>query len=734
MQFCAVRSSEVLEVGLRSGAAALGGGKPAQANGGTEAPAGVPSGSFSDSPPPALSVLPSARCSSPRSPRSVVPLGCSWFSCLLPLVTLCSLLALPLLPATSPVHAACALATCALLLTFWTPSLRRAARAWAHPRAVRRAAEGVDAVVCAQARTGRAGLWLAEVVGLTVSVPFYGSALPAILFAGYGDLCVRTVGLMAFCLYVGNALKDLCCSPRPAAAPGARGRVRVVGADADEARRNALEYGFPSSHVMNTVGMYFYILLYATERSTWVAERALPLTLAATLWTLFVAYTRMQLGVHTPLDLWGGALAGALVTSGFWFFAPHVGRAGRTATARGAHLGWKAIERIRAGDAPGDVARALLTALLPATVAGRLHLLAMTCPGQAPDGAAPTAGGEGGPGALASLAAAAGSPQVLACAASSSLAPLLSSVPASSPWSASVLPGCVAALLSAALFLRFHPTPARHTPSLEFSASFAGVAFGVSSSALLRWGAAGPPLRDLPPASLWALARRIVVGLAFAVACKEATRAVLRLVVPRLFALAPNRLRQLWQPPLLDVWGAGDGALLDDEGGYDDLGIWGGRARTKPAPTRENNAKQPQTPPQITPVQAKMAGNAPNATDKVASRAETSTGTRTDAATGPDATSPIERRAAIAPNTPSGPAALGPATPSPIVPAAVGGPPNAPMPAPAPRPPVARPLARDDRGRPWDEEIFIRFFAYSAIGFSCVLVFPHLGQKLGGYY
>ncbi|KAG6510800.1 hypothetical protein ZIOFF_028839 [Zingiber officinale] len=64
--------------------------------------------------------------------------------------------------------------------------------------------------------------------------------------------------LMAFCDYIGNSIKDLVSAPRPSCPP-----VRRVTATADE-KENAMEYGLPSSHCLNTVcllGRKGYILL-----------------------------------------------------------------------------------------------------------------------------------------------------------------------------------------------------------------------------------------------------------------------------------------------------------------------------------------------------------------------------------------------------------------------------------------------------------------------------------------
>ncbi|XP_042382822.1 lipid phosphate phosphatase delta-like isoform X2 [Zingiber officinale] len=70
--------------------------------------------------------------------------------------------------------------------------------------------------------------------------------------------------LMAFCDYIGNSIKDLVSAPRPSCPP-----VRRVTATADE-KENAMEYGLPSSHCLNTVCLLgylvFYILIYYPQR------------------------------------------------------------------------------------------------------------------------------------------------------------------------------------------------------------------------------------------------------------------------------------------------------------------------------------------------------------------------------------------------------------------------------------------------------------------------------------
>lgn len=67
---------------------------------------------------------------------------------------------------------------------------------------------------------------------------------------------------MALSLYVGNALKDLVCGPRPFQTPFGATQVKCLGSTHEEARKNAQEYGMPSSHVLNSISFNFYAVHY----------------------------------------------------------------------------------------------------------------------------------------------------------------------------------------------------------------------------------------------------------------------------------------------------------------------------------------------------------------------------------------------------------------------------------------------------------------------------------------
>jgi len=95
-----------------------------------------------------------------------------------------------------------------------------------------------------------------------------------------------------------QVLKDLFARPRPCHEPLAHLRLLVNCGPG---------YSFPSSHAAN-MGAAGLFLAAGLARWRW----RLPVLLAAAL----VAYSRIHVGVHYPLDIVGGGLAGALVAWG----------------------------------------------------------------------------------------------------------------------------------------------------------------------------------------------------------------------------------------------------------------------------------------------------------------------------------------------------------------------------------------------------------------------------------
>lgn len=116
--------------------------------------------------------------------------------------------------------------------------------------------------------------------------------------------------LFAINLYIGNFLKNILCLPRPPI-----GAVWVPA----HLGRNILDnrdYGWPSTHCLNGIALPFFVLRYYYG-FMWVWEYPSPLVLTgmytlAFLWSGSIAFSRMYLGVHSPADVQGGTIIGAI--------------------------------------------------------------------------------------------------------------------------------------------------------------------------------------------------------------------------------------------------------------------------------------------------------------------------------------------------------------------------------------------------------------------------------------
>ncbi|KAI3905547.1 hypothetical protein MKX01_036456 [Papaver californicum] len=141
---------------------------------------------------------------------------------------------------------------------------------------------------------------LFSTLSCVVSVPFYTGFLPLIFWSGHGKLGRQMTLLMALCDYLGNVIKDLVSAPRPSCPP-----IRRVTATEDE-KENALEYGFYSSHTLNTVCL-------SGDGS---------LILIACLFVGLIGFGRIYLGMHSPVDVIGGLIIG-LVILRLWLMVHH---------------------------------------------------------------------------------------------------------------------------------------------------------------------------------------------------------------------------------------------------------------------------------------------------------------------------------------------------------------------------------------------------------------------------
>ncbi|KAL8263108.1 hypothetical protein R6Q59_024457 [Mikania micrantha] len=185
-------------------------------------------------------------------------------------------------------------------------------RYFVQPWVSRRVISGTPTVL--QIQKYEHGLLDAFFSGLScvVSVPFYTGFLPLLFWSGHGKLARQMTLLMAFCDYSGNCIKDVVSAPRPKSPP-----VRILTATKDE-KENALEYGLPSSHTLNTICLSGYLLHYIF--SCYENIDAFYEVAAITFVCLFVGLIglgRIYLGMHSLIDILGGLILGLMILA-FW--------------------------------------------------------------------------------------------------------------------------------------------------------------------------------------------------------------------------------------------------------------------------------------------------------------------------------------------------------------------------------------------------------------------------------
>ncbi|KAJ8350095.1 hypothetical protein SKAU_G00252250 [Synaphobranchus kaupii] len=128
---------------------------------------------------------------------------------------------------------------------------------------------------------------------------FYISFLPCIHWNLDPFLCRRLVNMWTVVMYIGQVSKDMLKMPRPLSPPVVKLETRV----------NA-EYGMPSTHAMAATSIAFTFLFSATRRFQFQFESGL---LLAVVLSVLVCLSRMYTGMHSALDIIGGALISAVL-------------------------------------------------------------------------------------------------------------------------------------------------------------------------------------------------------------------------------------------------------------------------------------------------------------------------------------------------------------------------------------------------------------------------------------
>ncbi|MEW5317979.1 MAG: hypothetical protein WDW38_009234 [Sanguina aurantia] len=152
---------------------------------------------------------------------------------------------------------------------------------------------------------------LAHASANSVTVEFFITLLPAAYWLGYHNETLRLTLGLALTTYVNSGWKDYVGSPRPwfACCPLLQRSLRVAE-DTGE-----VEYGAPSLHTAVSLFMNIYTTFLVWERSPDMPRHTLVAMYAASIaWTCWIAWTRVYLGVHSPVDLaLGATLATALL-------------------------------------------------------------------------------------------------------------------------------------------------------------------------------------------------------------------------------------------------------------------------------------------------------------------------------------------------------------------------------------------------------------------------------------
>lgn len=112
-----------------------------------------------------------------------------------------------------------------------------------------------------------------------------------------------------------NLLKNTVQRPRPSHTEAIADEIHLVQKP-DGAYYYGGKYGFPSAHAANSMALAFAVFVFLGRRKKWV----LPIMIG---WSLLLAYSRIYLGVHYPLDVLTGFLVGtfwALTVSACYFY------------------------------------------------------------------------------------------------------------------------------------------------------------------------------------------------------------------------------------------------------------------------------------------------------------------------------------------------------------------------------------------------------------------------------
>mmetsp|Transcript_39053 Transcript_39053/g.116173 ORF Transcript_39053/g.116173 Transcript_39053/m.116173 type:complete len:323 (-) Transcript_39053:12-980(-) len=222
---------------------------------------------------------------------------------------------------------------------------------------------------------------------VTVSIHFYVTLLVVLYVLGWHAEAMALCSALAMTTYLTSALKDLLACPRPYHVANAKQRQLLQQVCNFDDRD--VEYGAPSLHTaagLCTALLLAHAVLANGAVAGAPAAAAAAAYGAACCWGLWIALTRLYMGVHCPMDLGMGAAVGTSVFVMWcaigddhqeWLTALLAAAAGAVSgscgRSGGSEASWRSIGGDGGGGGSGSGSAALAAALLgwlPATVHG----------------------------------------------------------------------------------------------------------------------------------------------------------------------------------------------------------------------------------------------------------------------------------------------------------------------------------------------------------------------------
>lgn len=136
---------------------------------------------------------------------------------------------------------------------------------------------------------------------------FYVLCLPLPAWLGYYNDTKDLVYIIGLSIYISGYFKDYFCLPRPHSPPLKRITL---------SKSTTKEYGAPSSHTANATGVSLYLLWVLYNNTDISQTTRIVFTVLVISYCLVLTLGRIYCGMHGLLDIFSGAIIGALCMIG----------------------------------------------------------------------------------------------------------------------------------------------------------------------------------------------------------------------------------------------------------------------------------------------------------------------------------------------------------------------------------------------------------------------------------